>query len=105
VIGAVIYLVVDAIIENLPSYYGYLHHLMAFVGGMITGRLIKSRPIISLILVGTLMGITAGVTNYLSWLFGIPVDYKGFQVVIAFAIPVFVSLASFGGAIGFREES
>jgi hypothetical protein len=108
VFGNISYYVIINAYGSMPSYLNYLLYFLVFLGGFVTGKLSVKKPIMNLILAGILMGLTAGGINYLYWLLGFPADFgtfKGFQIVIAFAIPSFVLLALFGGAFGYKDES
>jgi hypothetical protein len=105
--GSVGFFFLTAPLEGLPGYLGYLFYLPPFIGGMVAGRLLKIRPVISLVVLGVLMGLSIGGLHYLYWLLGFPADLggsKGFQLTVLFAVPVFVLLALFGGAIGVRKN-
>jgi hypothetical protein len=107
-LGNISYYVIINVYGSMPIYLNYLLYFMAFLGGFVTGKLTNKNPVINMIFAGTLMGLTAGGINYLYWLLGFPADlgnFKGFQVVIAFAIPSFVLLSLFGGALGYKDES
>ncbi len=107
-LGNISYYVIIYANGSMPSYLNYLLYIVAFIGGFITGRLSIKRPVTNLILAGVLMGLTAGGINYLYWLLGYPADFgtfKGFQIVVAFAVPSFVLLSLFGGALGYVDES
>jgi hypothetical protein len=74
-LGSIGFFVIEAVVEWLPSYIGYLFYVMPFIGGMVAGRLLKSRPIVSLVVLGVLMGSSAGGLNYFYWVLGFPADF------------------------------
>jgi hypothetical protein len=101
------FFLIAALSESLPSYLGYLFYLLPFIGGIVAGRLLKSKPVVSLIALGVLMGLSTGGLYFVYWLLGFPLDvggFKGFQLVVFFTVPVFILLALFGGAVGTRTE-
>ena len=108
VLGNISYYIIIGTVGSNFGYLNYMLYFVAFAGGFITGRFSTKNPVFNLIVVGVLMGLSAGIINYLYGLLGFPTDFgsfKGFQILVAFAIPLFVVLSLFGGALGSKDES
>jgi peptidoglycan/LPS O-acetylase OafA/YrhL len=104
-LGSIGFFIIAVVFKGLPGYLGYLFYLLPFIGGMVAARSLQSRPVISLVVLGVLMGLSAGGLYYLYWLLDFPVDFKGFWLTVFFAVPMCVLLALFGGAVGTREDA
>ncbi len=108
VVGYFGYLLVINFVDSLDAYAKYSLYLIGIIGGAITGKLSKQRPLLNSSLAGALMGILVGVINYIYWSLGFPADFGGIgglKIVVAFSIPLFVLLALVGGAFGSNEKN